>query len=228
MTTSDCQEQLIACIRRADRPGGVALLDGWAAEHGQDRLFATVLNPVLERIGEAWRQHAGYSLAQLFVAAKITEAVLARVAQAHGESATTAGMLARGTVVIGNIEEDFHALGRRLLGTFLRADGWIVHDLGCDVPAAQFIDRAEETGAQVVGVSAMTMTSALLVRGVRHEIDRRGLAGRIRLAVGGAVFRLCPGLAEEVGGDGTAASVLEASALCGRLQRQVQAAMAAP
>lgn len=228
MTTSDCQEQLIACIRRADRAGGVALLDGWAAEHGQELLFATVLDPVLERIGESWRQHAGYSLAQLFVAAKITEDVLARVAQTRGEAAAAAGKLARGTVVIGNGEEDFHALGRRLLGTFLRADGWTVHDLGCDVPAAQFIDRAEETGALVVGVSAMTMTSALLVREVRREIDRRGLAGRVRLAVGGAVFRVCPGLAEEVGGDGTAASVFEASALCGRLQLQVQAAMAAP
>ena len=123
----------------------------------------------------------------------------------------------KGPVVIGNIEEDFHALGRRMVGTFLRAEGWIVHDLGNDVPATEFVDKALEVGARVIGVSAMMMTTARNVRKVRDEIDNRGLTGRIQLAVGGAVFRVCPGLAEEVGGDGTAPDALGAAGLFDRL-----------
>jgi len=130
------------------------------------------------------------------------------------------GQSPKGTVVIGNIEEDFHALGRRMVGTFLRAEGWIVHDLGNDVPAKEFVDKALEVGARVIGVSAMMMTTALNIRRVRQEIDSRGLTGRIQLAVGGAVFCVSPGLVDEVGGDGTAANALAASGLFDRLWRE--------
>jgi len=111
-------------------------------------------------------------------------------------------------------------LGHRMVGIFLRTDGWIVHDLGNDVPAAVFVDKALETGARVIGASAMMMTTALNIERLREEIDRRGLAGRIQLAVGGAVFRVCPGLADEVGGDGTASDALGAADLFDRLWEQ--------
>jgi methanogenic corrinoid protein MtbC1 len=55
------------------------------------------------------------------------------------------------------------------------------------------------------------------IRSVREELESRGLSGRIQLAVGGAVFRLRPELVEEVGGDGTAPSALQAPALFDRL-----------
>jgi methanogenic corrinoid protein MtbC1 len=63
----------------------------------------------------------------------------------------------------------------------------------------------------------MLMTTALNIKRLREEIVRRGLGQRIQLAVGGAVFQVCPGLAEEVGGDGTASNALEAGRLFDRL-----------
>ena len=59
----------------------------------------------------------------------------------------------------------------------------------------------------------MMYSTARSIRNLREEIDRRGLAGRIQLAVGGAVFKLRPELVREFGGDGTTASALSASAL---------------
>ena len=93
-------------------------------------------------------------------------------------------------------------------------------DLGIDVEAKTFVDRAEMAGAKVIGVSAMTFDTAANIRGIRSEIDKRGLKGRIQLAVGGAVFRLRPELVEQVGGDGTAADALYAPALFARLWDQ--------
>ena len=113
-------------------------------------------------------------------------------------------------MVIGNIEEDFHALGRQMVRTFSRAEGWDVIDLGNDVPAAEFVSKALAAGARVIGVSAMMSTTAGNVAKVRAEIDRRGLNGRLRLAVGGAVFVVLPGLADEVGADGSAPNALAA------------------
>ena len=209
------QQELIERIRQADRKGANALLDAWAEAHGHERLLAEVSDPILAMIGEEWCLSGTFTLAQAYVAAKVTEDALGKIV-AHKKPSPEC-QLVKGPVVIGNIEGDFHALGRRMVGTFLRAGGWSVHDLGNDVPSPLFVDRAQELGARVIGVSAMMKTTARNIRRLREEIDRRGLKGQIQLAVGGAVFRVCPGLAEEVGGDGTASNALGAAALFDRL-----------
>jgi methanogenic corrinoid protein MtbC1 len=214
----DIQQSLIERIHLGDRVGANALLDAWATEHGYERLLAEVLDPALIVIGEEWRSSGTFTIAQAYVAAKVTEDVLGKIASLR--NIPSEGQPPKGPVVIGNIEEDFHALGRRMLGIFLRAEGWLVHDLGNDVPAELFVDKALEVGARVIGVSAMMMTTARNIKRVRTEIDRRGLDGRIQLAVGGAVFQVCPGLADEVGGDGTACDALSATGLFDRLWEQ--------
>jgi methanogenic corrinoid protein MtbC1 len=125
-------------------------------------------------------------------------------------------------VVIGNIEDDFHSLGRRIVAVYLRAAGWEVHDLGNDVVAEQFIEKAEAVGAVVIGVSAMMQTTALNIRKLRSLIDSRGIAGRLKLAVGGAVFGWRPELVAEVGGDATAQNASGADALFKRLVAEVK------
>lgn len=214
----DIQQSLIERIHLGDRVGANALLEAWASEYGYEHLLTEVLDPTLIRIGEEWCSSETFTLAQVYVAAKVTEDVLGKIAAQR--KSPSEGQPPKGPAVIGNIEEDFHALGRRMVGTFLRTEGWIVHDLGNDVPAAVFVDKAQEVGARVIGVSAMMMTTARNIKRLREEVDHRGLAGRIQLAVGGAVFRVCPGLAEEVGGDGTASNALGAAGLFNRLWEQ--------
>jgi methanogenic corrinoid protein MtbC1 len=214
----DIPTLLIERIRLADRGGSNTLLETWAQEHGYDHLLSDILEPALVRIGEEWSSSESFTIAQAYVAAKVVEDMLIKIAaQCKPESEPR---LTKGPVVIGNIEEDFHGLGRRMVGTFLRTEGWIVHDLGNDVMPATFVDTALEVGARVIGVSAMMMSTARNIRRLRDEIDRRGLAGRIQLAVGGAVFRICPGLVAEVGSDGTAANALGAAKLFDQLWEQ--------
>lgn len=209
------QSAIIEAVRRADRTGANVLIDSWAVQYGYDQLFANVLEPALEKIGEEWRTSESFSIAQAYVAAKIAEDLLVKVAA--NRQLGQPPQPSRGTVVMGNIEEDFHGLGRRMVVTFLRSEGWVVEDIGNDVLPKDFVDKAMETGARVIGVSAMMMTTARNVRKLREEIDSRGLTGRIQLAVGGAVFRLYPDLVKEVGGDGTAASALGAPQLVAEL-----------
>jgi methanogenic corrinoid protein MtbC1 len=222
----DIQHTLVEMIRQADRNGARALLDSWVEEHGHDRLLAEVLEPALLLIGEQWRCTEAFTLAQAYVAAKVAEDALLRIAQKRG--AAEIPPPSKGAVVIGNIEEDFHSLGRRMLGIFLSADGWTVHDLGNDVLATEFVDKALEVGARVIGVSAMMLSTARNIRRLRDEIDRRGLTGRIQLAVGGAVFLVCPDLDVEVGGDGTARTAMESTKLFDHLWRESVSRDAAP
>ena len=220
------QRSLIEMILKADRQGASQLLDAWSAEHGCERLLTEVLEPTLLMIGEDWLSSEAFTLAQAYVAAKVAEDALLKIAERRSDKNIT--HLSKGPVVIGNIEDDFHALGRRMLGIFLTSDGWIVHDLGNDVPATEFVDKAVEVDARVIGVSAMMLTTAHNIKKLRAEIDNRGLSGRIKLAVGGAVFLVRPGLDVEVGGDGTARTALEATSLFHRLWEESHKKEVAP
>jgi hypothetical protein len=57
-------------------------------------------------------------------------------------------------------------------------------------------------------------------------LDDRDLQGRIKLAVGGAVFIMRPELVAEVGGDGTAISATAVPELFERLRLQVPSSKA--
>ena len=216
LSITEVRDSLISLIKQADRAGANALLDAWAARHGYEPIFKQLLEPALVVIGESLTGET-YTLAQAYVAAKVAEDTLNKAIQQAGDRSKDQP---RGQIVLGNAEGDFHGLGRRMVATMLRANGWTVHDLGNDVTASEFVDKALETGTRVIGVSAMTMTTALGVRQVRQEIDARGLTGRVQLAVGGAVFLSVPSLHEEVGGDGTSSSMFDAPILIERLWNQ--------
>jgi hypothetical protein len=74
------QQALIERIRLADRQGANALLDAWATEHGYECLVTEVLDPTLILIGEEWCSSETFTLAQVYVAAKVTEDVSGKLA----------------------------------------------------------------------------------------------------------------------------------------------------
>ncbi|HZK60894.1 MAG TPA: cobalamin-dependent protein [Anaerovoracaceae bacterium] len=108
------------------------------------------------------------------------------------------------------MEDDYHPLGRRLVGIYAQAAGWEIIDLGTDVPAELFIEKAIENKADIIAVSAMMFTTAKNIIKVRHELDANALSGKVKLAVGGAIFKLRPELVAEIGGDGTGETAINA------------------
>jgi methanogenic corrinoid protein MtbC1 len=210
---------VLAALVNADRRAAERSIEEWVAEHGALGAYSDLLEPALEELGRQWDAGRPMVLAQAYLAAKITEALLVRLAADAPPLAP-----ARGPVVLGNIEDDYHALGRNMVRTFLEASGWRVVDLGNDVLPATFVDAALDSGARVIGASAMMYSSARNIARLRAELDGRGLSGRIQLAVGGAVFVLRPGLVAEVGGDGTARNALTAPALIEALDAKALAA----
>jgi methanogenic corrinoid protein MtbC1 len=205
-------------ILEADRRGAAELLGVQVSLIGYPLVIKEIINPVLNLVGERFVKDK-LSLAQGYVAGKVAEDLLERLNSSTEGLASTGSKC--GTAVIGNAEDDYHSLGRRMVGTFLKIAGWDVVDLGNDVLAPDFLDKAEESGASVIGVSTMMVTNARNIIKVREEIERRGLGGRIKLAVGGAVFVMRPDLVAEVGGDGTAATAMEAPELFARLHAEI-------
>jgi methanogenic corrinoid protein MtbC1 len=202
---------LLQFMLNSDRKGASAFIQD-IQNNGTalSAILNDILDPALKELGDHWSR-TQISLAQGFVAAKIAEDTLNLCLPENIPESSEHH--SKGSVVLGNIEDDFHSLGRRMVASFLRASNWTVIDLGNDVLAEQFVNAALESQSCIIGASAMMYTTALNIKKLRNEIDKRNLEKTVKLAVGGAVFGWRPELAQEVGGDGTAVNAFGADTL---------------
>lgn len=92
-----------------------------------------------------------------------------------------------GTIVIGTVEGDIHDIGKGIIVTMLRVHGYEVHDLGRDVPISEFVTKARELNADVVGSSAMMTTTQIGQRKLEEALKEAGLRDKVKTMVGGAV-----------------------------------------
>jgi corrinoid protein of di/trimethylamine methyltransferase len=113
-----------------------------------------------------------------------------------------------GTVVIGTVHGDIHEIGKSLVATMLSANGFEVHDLGVDIPAEKFIEKVKETGANVLGLSALLTTTMVVQREIIEGLIDAGLRSQVKVLVGGAP--VSRDWAEEIGADGYAEDALDA------------------
>jgi methylmalonyl-CoA mutase cobalamin-binding domain/chain len=209
LVSSDAVELLESAVLLADLKTGRRVMAEMAAEHGYERLVSEVLEPALTSLGERLKRQE-VSLAQSYVLSMMVDEALEQIPKSRDEQSA---LPRKGPVVLANIEDDCHPLGRKIISTCLRIHGWEVCDLGTDVEATTMVDRAIGIGARVIGVSAMIYSTARNILKVREEINARGYEHRIQLAVGGAVFRLNPDVVSEVKADATAPNVFSAVAL---------------
>jgi len=92
-----------------------------------------------------------------------------------------------GVIVIGTVEGDIHDIGKGIIVTMLRVHGYEVHDLGRDIPIAEFVTKARELNADVVGSSAMMTTTQIGQKKLEEALKEAGLRDKVKTMVGGAV-----------------------------------------
>jgi methanogenic corrinoid protein MtbC1 len=106
----------------------------------------------------------------------------------------------RGVAVIGTVKGDVHSIGKDLFGTLLQVAGFEVHNLGINVHPSRFVEKAEDTGADIVGLSALMTTTMPGMREVVEFLDARRLPKRPAVLVGGGPVTAA--WAQTVGADG--------------------------
>jgi len=113
-----------------------------------------------------------------------------------------------GTVVIGTVQGDIHEIGKSLVGTMLSANGFKVYDLGVDVPKEDFVARVKETGADLLGLSALLTTTMIGQREVIENLVQAGIRDQVKVIVGGAP--VSQAWADEIGADAYAENAMDA------------------
>ncbi|MFX1358329.1 MAG: B12-binding domain-containing protein [Promethearchaeota archaeon] len=120
-----------------------------------------------------------------------------------------------GKVVIGTVESDVHSIGKDLVASFLFSNGFEVYNLGVEVTADQFISKAEEVGAQIIGLSSLLTMSMDFQRQIINELKKRGLREKYKVIVGGSPTT--EDWADQIGADGWADDAIEAVKLVKKL-----------
>lgn len=120
-----------------------------------------------------------------------------------------------GTVVIGTVMGDIHEIGKSLVAIMLTANGYTVHDLGVNVPTESFIAKIKETGAELVGLSALITTTMTVQREIIEALIEAGIRHQVKVMVGGTP--VTPEWAESIGADGYGEDALAAVTLAGDL-----------
>ena len=115
-----------------------------------------------------------------------------------------------GVIVNGTVEGDVHDIGKSIVSTMLQSAGFEVYDIGRDVPIKNFIEKAKEVNADMIGVSALMTTTLQGQRDVIELLKEEGLRDKIKVMVGGAPATQA--WADKIGADCYAENASEAVA----------------
>lgn len=98
----------------------------------------------------------------------------------------SAGVQAKGKVVIGTVEGDMHDIGKNLVKMMMEGRGLEVIDLGINVPAQRFIDEAIKHGAKVIACSALLTTTMNQMKNVVAAAEAAQVRDKVKIMIGGA------------------------------------------
>ncbi|MDR2075834.1 MAG: corrinoid protein [Desulfovibrio sp.] len=127
-----------------------------------------------------------------------------------------------GKIVLGVVEGDTHDIGKNLVKIILEAKGFTVFDLGRDVPPETFVRKAQEVGAEIIGLSTLMTTTMPGMAKVLEILKASGLRQRIKVMIGGAPISAA--FARKIGADGYSANAIGAGDLASRLLTEIRAA----
>lgn len=120
-----------------------------------------------------------------------------------------------GKILIGTVRGDMHDIGKNMVATMLRGVGFNVVDLGINVAADVFVQKANEERPQVLALSALLTTTMPEMGKVIGALSQAGVREAVKVIVGGAPVN--QNFAKDIGADGYAKDAAEAVDLVRRL-----------
>ncbi len=152
------------------------------------------LIPALDVVGQAFEKGTMF-LPQLLMSAEAAKAGFTAIKE-YVESTGTR-QEKKGTVVIATVKGDIHDIGKNIVKVLLENYGFDVIDLGKDVPPEAVVEAVQQSGARLVGLSALMTTTVASMEETIMQL-REKVPG-CKVMVGGAV--LTPEYADMIGAD---------------------------
>ena len=184
MAREELMQKAFEAIVEADEDMAVEVLDAGAAEGiTAVDLLQEGFSKGMNELGDQFSRGEIF-LPELIFATEVMKVVTDRVDEelaAQGDAGTE-----KGKIVIGTVEGDVHDIGKGICVSMLKASGFEVYDLGREVPADTFIEKAEEVGADIIGTSALLTTTMTVQQELENKLNEKGIRDKYATKVGGS------------------------------------------
>lgn len=152
------------------------------------------LIPALDAVGDGFEKGTVF-LPQLLQAATAAQAAFEAIKAKIAASGQAQG--SKGKIVIATVKGDVHDIGKNIVRVILENYGYDVLDLGRDVDPERVVEAVRQTGAKLVGLSALMTTTVPNMQATIEALHAARLDCKVM--VGGAV--LTPDYARDIGAD---------------------------
>ena len=119
-----------------------------------------------------------------------------------------------GKIVIGTGKGDLHDIGKNIVKTFLKAEGFEVLDLGVDVSEEQFIEAIRNEKPKILAISALVSTTMPEVRNLMRKLENSNLRDQVKVIIGGAP--ITQEFVDDIGADAYAHDAIDGVRICKR------------
>lgn len=164
------------------------------AGHEPLDLVDHALIPALDAVGAGYEKGTLF-LPQLLQSASAAQAAFEEIKAAVAKNGAPGS--SKGKIVLATVKGDVHDIGKNIVRVILENYGFEVLDLGRDVPPGKVVEAVRESGARLVGLSALMTTTLKSMAETIEALHKAKLDCKVM--VGGAV--LTERYALEIGAD---------------------------
>ncbi|MFP4258345.1 MAG: cobalamin B12-binding domain-containing protein [Desulfovermiculus sp.] len=161
------------------------------------QLIEQGLLPGMQQVGDEFENEEKF-LPEMMQAANIFQSAMDIIQPKIEEMGGASQKI--GTVVLGTVKGDMHYIGKNIFKVLLETSGFTVHDLGVDVDPFSFIDKAEQTNADIIAMSALLTTTLVGQRDMIEALNEQGKRDKYKIMVGGGA--VTPNWVKEIQADG--------------------------
>ncbi|NVM28656.1 MAG: cobalamin B12-binding domain-containing protein [Candidatus Helarchaeota archaeon] len=183
-------------------------------EYAPDAILKALGN-ALNKVGELYDMHE-YFLSELMLCGDTAKSAIEILKPYIAETETKL----LGTIVFGTVKGDIHDIGKTIVSSFMIGAGFMVHDIGIEVSAAQFVSAVKKYKPDILAISALLSTTREYMRDVMSAMKRANLRDILKIIVGGRP--VTPKFAKEIGADATATNPMEAVEICKKWMAEKQ------
>lgn len=187
-------DALFEAVRRGLKAEARAAADAALTMREPLDVVNTSLIPALDAVGDGFEKGTVF-LPQLLQAATAAQAAFESIKAKIAASGQAQG--SKGKIVIATVKGDVHDIGKNIVRVILENYGYDVLDLGRDVAPERVVEAVRQTGAKLVGLSALMTTTVPNMQATIKALHAAGLDCKVM--VGGAV--LTPDYARDIGAD---------------------------
>ncbi|MBR7070580.1 MAG: homocysteine S-methyltransferase family protein [Clostridia bacterium] len=195
-------EQLKRCVTKGLTEQAAVVAEQLLQSEEPFSVINAGIIPALDEIGTAFEQKKAF-LPQLLLSAEAAKSAFSVISQKLSASGIVREKKYK--IVLATVQGDIHDIGKNIVRALLENYDYDVIDLGKDVPPETVVEAVRQSGAPLVGLSALMTTTVPAMEKTVALLHENGIPCRV--VVGGAVLNR--EYAESIGADFYAKDAME-------------------